>query len=202
MDVFSAIEGRRAVKKYDPDFVIPEGDVEKILSATVLSPTSFNIQHWRFVRVQDPALRAAVKEAAGGQEQVTDAALLFVLCGDIKAWEKEPQRYWRNAPEESQAMILPMIKQFYEGRDQVQRDEVMRSGGIAAQSLMLSAHALGYDSCPMIGFDADKVGALINLPDDHAVVMMIAVGKAVEPAHPRGGSLALNDVVITDKFPG
>jgi len=76
----------------------------------------------------------------------------------------------------------------------------MRSVGIAAQTIMLSAKAMGYDSCPMIGFDADEVGKLINLPEDHVVGMMIAVGKAKTEAQSKGGYLPDAEIFFEDKF--
>ena len=89
---------------------------------------------------------------------------------------------------------------FYEGKEQLQRDEAMRSCGIAAQTIMLAAKSMGYDSNPMIGFDPEKVGELISLPGDHIITMMIVIGKQVKPAMPRGGQLPLDKVVFTDKF--
>jgi len=93
-----------------------------------------------------------------------------------------------------------MIKSFYSGNVQIQRDEVMRSCGIAAQTLMLTAKAMGYDTCPMVGFDSDAVAKLINLPSGYVVSMMVAIGKATKPAHPRGGQLPLNEIIIENKF--
>ncbi len=200
MDVFTAVEMRRAVKHFDPEYEMSEEEIKRILSYAMLSPTSFNIQHWRFVVVKDKELRKKIREAAWNQPQVTDASLLIVLCADTKAWEKDPERYWRNAPEEVRKYVVPAIDSFYRGRDFVQRDEAIRSCGIAGQTIMLVAKAMGYDSCPMIGFDFDKVGKLINLPQDHVIGMMIAVGKAVKPAWPKPGQLSYEDVVIIDKF--
>lgn len=97
-------------------------------------------------------------------------------------------------------MMLPMIDQFYRGREWLQRDEAIRSTGIAAQTLMLSAKSMGYDSCPMIGFDIDKVGEIINLPKDHVVSMIVVVGKGTQDARERGGQLPMDDVVISNKF--
>ncbi len=82
----------------------------------------------------------------------------------------------------------------------MQRDEAMRSCGIAAQTLMLAARTLGYDSCPMIGFDPDAVAKLIRLPGDHVVAMMLAIGKATAPANPRGGQLPLEEVLLINRF--
>ena len=96
--------------------------------------------------------------------------------------------------------MVPAIDAYYRDRDQVQRDEAMRSCGIIAQTLMLGAKSLGYDSCPMDGFDFEAVGKLIRLPDDHVMAMMLAVGKATAPAWPRGGQLTLDQVMVENAF--
>lgn len=96
--------------------------------------------------------------------------------------------------------MLPAIDQYYRGKDQVQRDEAMRSCGIAAQTLMLAAKAMGYDSCPMDGFDFDQVGQLINLPDDHVIALCLAIGKPTQAANPRAGQLAKEEVLINNHF--
>ena len=202
MNVIEAIETRRAVKHFDAQHKMSDEEIQQILSMAVLSPTAFNIQNWRFVQVEDPGLRQQIRAAAWDQAQVTDASLLLVLCADLKAWEKEPVRYWRDAPQEVQSFMVPAIDQYYRGHDSVQRDEAMRSCGIAAQTLMFAAKALGYDACPMDGFDYDAVGKLVNLPEDHVISMFVAIGKGIKPAWPRAGQLCLDEVVIADKFPG
>jgi nitroreductase len=200
MDTKQAIETRRAVKHYDPDHKMTTDEINNLLSLATLSPTAFNIQNWRFVLVEDPELRQRIRQASWDQAQVTDASLLIVLCADLKAWEKEPVRYWRNAPEDVQEFVLPVIDNYYRGKDQVQRDEAMRSCGMAAQTLMLAAKSMGYDTCPMDGFDFDKVGELIKLPDDHVISMFVVVGKPTQEARPRSGQLSLDDVVIKNSF--
>jgi len=200
MHTKEAIKARRAVKEFDANHVMSEAEEKELLSLAMLAPTAFNIQNWRFVVVKDKALREQIKEAAGGQAQVTDSSLFIVMCADLKSWEKEPKRYWANADEGVQGFMLPMIDGYYRDRDQVQRDEAMRSSGIAAQTLMLAAKAMGYDSCPMDGFDFDKVGELIGLPDDHVIAMFVTIGKATKDAWPRAGQLALEDIVVNDRF--
>lgn len=202
METFDAIVQRRAVKHYDPAHVMPEADLQKLLNAAVQSPTSFNMQNWRFVVVRDKALRKDIRAASFDQAQVTDASIVIVMTADLKAWERDPARYWRNAPKPVQDLLVPWMKPFYEGRDWQQRDEAMRSIGIASQTIMLAAKAMGYDSCPMIGFDADKVAGLIRLPADHVIGMMITVGKAIQPAWPKPGQVPLSEVVVHDRFSG
>lgn len=201
MDTRESIQERRSVKHYDSSFVMPEEHIQLLLDLALLSPTSFNIQNWRFVVVRDPELRKEVRAAAWDQAQVSESQLLLVLCADLKSWEKEPGRYWKNAPPEAQEQIVPMIGQFYQNAGEVvQRDEAMRSCGIAAQTLMLAAKAMGYDSCPMIGFDPEQVAKLIALPADHVIGLLLSIGKAAKPARPRGGQLPKDEVVVMDRF--
>ena len=200
MNTFDAIEQRRALKVFDPEHRMPEEDIQRLLDLAMLSPTAFNLQNWRFVVVRDPALRQKIRAVSWNQAQVTDASLLVILCADLRAWEKQPERYWRDAPPDVAEVLVPAIGNYYQGREQVQRDEAMRSCGIAAQTLMLAARAMGYDSCPMDGFDFEAVGRLIQLPDDHVISMFVVVGKALQPAWPRPGSLRRDEVVFQDHF--
>ena len=200
MDTFDAIYERRAVKHYDPEHQFTDEEIQKLMEAAIQSPSSFNMQNWRFVLVQDKELRQKIRAAAVGQAQVTDASLLVILTADLKSWEKSPSRYWRDAPKEVADMLVNWMGPFYEGKDELQRDEAMRSCGIAGQTIMLAAKAMGYDSCPMIGFDPVQVAELINLPGDHAIGFMIAVGKATKPAWPKPGQLPLEEVVVHDRF--
>ncbi len=200
MRVEDAIRARRSVKEYDSNHKMTDEEVNKLLSLAVLSPTAFNIQNWRFVVVTDPELRKQIREVAWDQSQVTDTSLFIVLCADLESWEKQPDRYWINAPKEVQEFMLPAIDAYYRGKEQVQRDEAMRSCGIAAQTLMLTAKAMGYESCPMDGFDFEKVGQLINLPDNHVIAMFVAIGKGTKEVWPRPGQLTLDEVVIKNSF--
>jgi nitroreductase len=200
MDTFDAIYARRSIKQYDPAHEMPEADLTKILEAAIQAPTSFNIQHWRFVVVKDKALRAEIRANGNDQAQMTEASVLIAMTADVKAWTKSPARYWQHAPKEVADLLVNWMAPFHEGREWLQRDEAQRSIGMAMQTIMLAAKALGYDSCPMIGFEIEKVAELINLPDDHVMGPLIAIGKGTKDAWPKPGQLPLSEVVITDRF--
>jgi nitroreductase len=200
MDAFQAIYERRAVKHFDPEHVFTDDEEQTLMEAAIQSPTSFNMQNWRFVLVKDKALRQRVREAAWDQAQITDASLLIVLTADLKAYRDNPQRYWKDAPTDIGERLAGMMVPFYDDKDQLQRDEAMRSVGIAGQTIMLTAKAMGYDSCPMIGFDVDAVAEIIKLPDDHVIGFIIVVGKRVTDPFDKPGQLSLEDVVVTDQF--
>lgn len=200
LDTATAIEQRRSVKHFDPNYTMPEAQIEQLLSLAMLSPTSFNIQNWRFVCVTDPELKKQIRAAAWNQAQVEDASLVVILCADLKAYAKDANRYWANAPQEVQDMLVPMIGKFYDNNVALNRDEGHRSCGMAGQTLMVAAKAMGLDSCPLVGFDFAKVGELINLPADHIISFMVVIGKALQPARARGGQLPYGEVVIQNRF--
>ncbi|KAF0172916.1 MAG: nitroreductase [Limisphaerales bacterium] len=200
MNTIEAIETRRSVKHYDPNHRLTDAEIARLITLAKLAPSSFNMQNYRFVLVRDPELRKQIRAVAWDQSQVTDASLLVVLCADLEAHAKNPQRYWSHAPQEVQDILVPALTPFYDGKPQLIRDEAMRSSGFAGMTLMLAARELGYDSCPMVGFDAEAVAKLIRLPADHALSFMLAIGKQAKPVWPRGERLPDSEVVIEERF--
>lgn len=200
METFDAIYQRRSVKHFDPDHRLTAEEEKKLLEAAIQAPTSFNIQHWRFLIIRDPQLRQTIREKYGNQAQMTDASLLILVAADVNAWDKDPARYWRNAPQEVTNYLVGAIASFYGGKPELQRDEAQRSIGMAMQNLMLAAKAMGYDSCPMIGFDLQKVAELVKLPADYAIGPMVAIGKRTEDARAKGGQTPLEELVWENSF--
>ena len=200
MQVDEAVRARRAIKWYDAEHKMPEKTFRTLMEHAILAPTAFNIQNWRFVRVIDPEQRKAIRAVAWDQAQVTDASELLVMCFDNKSWEREPQRYWSNAPQEVQDFLVPAIDVYYRDKPQAERDEGMRSCGLAGMTIMLMAQELGYQSCPMDGFDFDAVASIINLPKDHTIAFMIAIGKGTKESWPKPGQLPLDEVMVSNRF--
>lgn len=201
MDTFEAIKKRRAVKHFDPEHRLTEAEERKLFELAIQAPTSFNIQHWRFVVLRDPALRQEIRKQFGNdQTQMTDASLLVLFTADVQAWRKSPERYWVNAPKAVADLLVNWMGPFHEGRDWLQRDEAQRSIGMAMQTLMLVATAMGYQSCPMIGFDIDALAKRINLPEDHVIGPMVAIGKGTKEPWPKPGQLPLSELLIENTF--
>jgi len=200
MELFDAIYQRRAIKAFDPEHIVSKDDEKKLFEAAIQAPTSFNIQHWRFVVVRDKALRAEMRKLGNDQAQITDSSLLVIMTADTKAWQKEPARYWTQAPKEVADLLVGWMGPFHDGRDWLQRDEAQRSIGMAMQTLMLAAKGIGLDSCPMIGFDIEAVAKLINLPADHVMGPMVAIGKGTKTPWPKPGQLSLEEVLVNNTF--
>ena len=200
MDTFDAIKTRRAIKKFDNTYKMSDEQVQSLMKLTLLSPTSYNQQNWRFVTVTDQKVKEQIHVAARNQAQPLDGSLVILLCGNMNAWKDDPMRYWKNHPLEKQEHVRDAMHKKYSDSPQNRRDEAMRSCGFAAQTIMLAAKQMGLDSCPMVGFEYDEMAKIINLPSDHILVMMIVVGKAASPAAERGGQLSLDEVVFENKF--
>jgi nitroreductase len=200
MDVFEAIESRRAIKKFDSSYKMSTDDVQKLMNHVILAPTSYNQQNWRFVYVTNQDVKEKISTAARGQAQPRDGSLVIVLCGDMTAWRTDPLRYWKNHPAEKQELVKAALERKYDGSSQNLRDEAVRSCGMAAQTIMLAAKQMGLDSCPMVGFEYDELAELIKLPEEHLIVMMVVVGKRAEDASARGGQLSLEQVAFENSF--
>lgn len=200
MDTFDAIKTRRAIKKFDSTYKMSSEDVKALRELTILSPTSYNQQNWRFVYVTDQMVKDKISKAARNQAQPKDGSLVIVLCGNLNAWKEEPLRYWRNNTLEKQELVKNALARKYENSPENRRDEAMRSCGFAAQTIMLAARQMGLDSCPMVGFEYDELAEIIQLPKDHMIVMMVVVGKRAEDAAQRGGQLALDEVFFENHF--
>jgi nitroreductase len=201
MNTIEAIYKRRAVKAFDAAHKLSADEERTLLEATIQAPTSFNAQHWRMVIFRDSALRAKLRKQLGNdQAQITDASLLIFFTADVKAWAKNPERYWANAPDDVADLLVNWMGPFHEGREWLQRDEAQRSIGIAMQTLMLAAQDMGYQSCPMVGFEIEQVAELIKLPEDYVMGPMVAIGKGSKEPLPKPGQLPLNELVVEDSF--
>ena len=146
-----------------------------------------SIETRRSVKQYDPAHQMGAEEV----EKLLGHAMLSPTAFNIQNW-----RFVTVQDKELRAQIRAAAWD----QAQVMQDEGMRSCGMAAQTIMLAAKAMGYDSCPMDGFDFDKVGELINLPEDHAIAMFVAVGKGTKEPWPRPGQIGYDEVAIKDRF--
>ena len=200
MDTLEAIRTRRATKKFDKSYKMTPEQVKSLMEHAILSPTSYNQQNWRFVTITKQAVKDKISKAARDQPQPSDGSLVIILCGNMDAWKEDPLRYWKNHPLEKQETVKNALHRKYADSIQNRRDEAIRSCGMAAQTIMLAARQMGLDSCPMAGFEYEEMAKVINLPENHLIVLMVVVGKAAEPANPRGGQLSLDKIVYENKF--
>ena len=200
MDTIQAIYERRSIKLFDQGHVMPDETFEKLIMAARQAPSSYNLQHTRLVHITNDEIKKEISKAAYDQPQVLSSSVLFLIVGDTRAWEKNPARCWKNAPEQVQKFILDSIPTFHKAQPWIARDEAIRSGALTAMTLMLAAKSLGDDSCPMIGFNQEEVKKIVSLPMDFVPVMLLPIGKGIKPPNPKPGFIPMEEFLIKDRF--
>lgn len=161
---------RYATKKMNPDKVVPEEKVERILEATRLAPTSSGLQQYEVIVVTDKAIREKIRAIGWDQAQITDASHLLVFA----AWDNytaeringmfdlvNEERGFKNEGWEAyRQMLLGM----YPPRDpEVNYQHAARQAYIGVGVALTAAAFEEVDATPMEGFDADKLDEILDL---------------------------------------
>ncbi|WP_017655204.1 nitroreductase family protein [Fortiea contorta] len=187
LDVPSAIIQRRSIKTFKTDPITPEL-LKQLVELTVAAPSSFNIQAWQIILVQDEAQRAALSVASWNQQQIVQAPVTFVFAADATAGEKdltpilEQGRATGAWSEGTVNYFKNSIPQFQAGLGDKRREYAIKDAIIAATHLVLAAESLGLSTCFMNGWIEEKVKEVIGITDpDLAIAVVVPVGYAAEP---------------------
>lgn len=185
LDVKTAALRRRSIRRYRPD-PVPEGVLREVLEAALRAPSAWNLQPWRLVVVRDAALKKALREAAFGQAQVEEAPVVLVVYADLEdALARLDEVIHPGVQGERREAQKRAIQSAFAGMG-----EEERAAWAAGQSyiflgyllLLLEAHGLG--SVPMLGFDPERVKALLGLPAHVAVPALLPLGYPAEEGYP------------------
>ncbi len=205
LDVPSAIYQRRSIKTFKPDPISPEL-LKQLVELTVAAPSSFNIQDWRIILVQDEAQKAALAAASWNQKQVIEAPVTFVFAADVAAGEQDLTPIFHKAletgawNEKTVEYFKNSIPQFQTGLGDKRREYAIKDAIIAATHLVLAAESLGLSTCFMNGWIEEKVKEVIGVADnpDIAIAVLVPVGYAAEPRRDPG-RLPLSYNVFVDR---
>ncbi|MHC4409782.1 MAG: nitroreductase family protein, partial [Planctomycetota bacterium] len=141
MDLADAIRERRSTKSYS-DQPVDDATLRRLFELVSKSPSSFNLQHTRFVLVRDAGRRAELMAASWGQPHVGAAPVDVIVCAKLSAHaDAAPSQ--AHAPDDVAAKVVALIEQIYANNPQLQRDEAIRSASLASMTLMLAAQAEG-----------------------------------------------------------
>ena len=176
------VTGRRATPAFSPTSAVPDGDLAIILKAGLDAPSSYNLQPWRFVVVRAIEQRRKLRIAAMNQEQVEQAPVVIVACGDTTGWREDLESIIRIGRDRGFSDQTRIDRK----RTNVTRDIgshpnmpqwVTKQTMIAATTMMWTAEALGYDTGPMEGFYEDQVRRVLDIPDHVCVLFLLAIGS-------------------------
>lgn len=186
LDVPNAIIQRRSIKTFKTDPIAPEL-LQQLVELTVAAPSSFNMQGWQIVLVQDQAQKAELAAAAWNQKQIIQAPVTFVFAADPNAGEGDLTPVYEQAiatgawNEGTVNYFKSAIPQFQAGLADKRREYAIKDAMIAATHLVLAAESLGLSTCFMNGWIEEQVKAIIGADDDLAIAVLVPVGYAAEP---------------------
>ncbi|MEI8197367.1 MAG: nitroreductase family protein [Phycisphaerae bacterium] len=153
---------------------IPGQVLNRILDAARIASSAYNFQPWRFVVIQDDAAKTQLAELCKGQSFVGAAAAVVACCG------KKYQNPYNWAGEELYLVDV----------------------AIAVDHLQLAARNEGIGSCWIAVFEHEPVKALLQVPEDHDVVMLVPLGYPADAGvfHPTTDRLDLGQITFAEKF--
>lgn len=197
--IAETIQSRISANSYDKQRTLTDQEILELIDLATQAPSAFNLQNWRFVAVRSEEAKARLLPLAYGQNKVVDAAVTFIVCGTLNPHQTLPAAL---APTLDAGIIDEAIYKMwtgaaqgmYQDNPQLQRDEAIRSGSLAAMTLMLAASGKGLASTPMIGFDPQGVSQAFGLAETEVPVMLVTVGYAGGENWPRKPRKAVGDV--------
>ncbi len=192
-NIMDALNWRYAVSAFDPAKTVSDENFRAILEAGRLAPSSFGIEPWKFIVVENSELRAKLRAASYDQPKVTDAARIVVIAGrtDVDALAGElVERTSRVQGVDAASLngLKNMVVGFIAAKTAEQAAAYAREQTFIALGMMVETAALlGVDAGPMGGFDQAGVDALLGLKEKNLTACsMIAVGyRGDDPAAAR-----------------
>lgn len=182
------MRSRHSVKKYQSEVTIPKEELEEMLAVASTAPSSWNLQHWRYLVITSQEEKERLLPIAYHQRQVVDSSATVVILGDLQADKAAHDVYGKSLEDglitqQVHDTLIGQIEGAYQNT-QVGRDEAILNASLAAMQLMLAAKAKGYDTCPMGGFSDEALMEEYQIPSRFIPVMLVVIGKAAAPAHP------------------
>lgn len=183
--VLAALHWRYATKKFDPTRKLSDDQWRKLEQTLILSASSYGLQPYKFLVVQEPALRAQLLPAAYGQHQITGCSHLVVFAARLDVTEQDVEHYMARITE-----VRGVERAHLEGFAKVIKGDVVngprhaviqewcaRQAYIALGELMTVAAVESIDVCPLEGFDPGKFDEMLGLPAaGYRAVVLAAVG--------------------------
>lgn len=194
LDIFHR---RYACHAFLPDRVITRTDLDIVLEAGRLSPSSFGLEQWKFVAVSKADEKVALQAACFNQPQVGSASTVVVILA--KTAELDPDSEYierlmaREYPGPALAPALANYRAFHAATD-IKAWSIAQCH-IAAANMMTAAAALGLDTCAIGGFDPEAIKTLLGIDGErHEIALILPVGYCADLA-PEKQRLPLSELV-------
>lgn len=202
-EFMEAMDYRHACKVFDDTKKISREDFDFILEAGRKSPSSFGMEPWKFLVVNNEELRKEIRPVCWDQPQITtcsDLVIILAAIEDVKVESGVPMRKFsrREMPQEKKDFYIGLYANHL--KDTLSSDEniyawTARQTYIAAGNMMTAAAIKGVDSCPIEGFEKENLEKVLKLDTTkYQVAMVLPFGYRIneQSSQLREG---LNDVV-------
>ncbi|MFM2212601.1 MAG: hypothetical protein RL639_1795, partial [Verrucomicrobiota bacterium] len=182
--LLASLEWRYATKAFDTR-KLPDATWAALEESLRLTPSSFGLQPWKFIVVNDPAVRAKLRPVSWNQSQVTDASHLVVFARRTEMTEADVNEFFSQivADRKIDAAVIEPYRQMMlggvvKGKDAAaQKDWAARQLYIALGQLMGAAAAMAIDTCALEGIDPAAYTEILGLKGTgYEVVVACAVG--------------------------
>ena len=182
MDVLDAVKERRSFTFFEAGRTIPDNTLQELIELANLAPSSFNLQPWRVVVVQEPERKRVLRKYALDQSKIEEASAVLIIIADpdvevnlnnmLDSWEE--LGYTKKA---TRATITDMVRRRYGSEGSCERKIfAAKNAALFAMSIMVVARGLGLETHAIDGFDETPMKKAFAIPDDELVPMLIAVG--------------------------
>lgn len=206
-DLTTVLKQRRSATKFVPDVKISNNELEEMFNLVKFAPSTFNLQHTRYLVVNDPEQKDAVYEAAFKQYKIKMASAVIVVLGDMDAYKQvgelnEGLLQLGVINKQEYDMTVNSVLSFYEGGGEAfKHDEAIRNSNLSAMLFMLIAKDKGWDTCPMNGFNPEQLRKALNIPEHLVPSLLITIGKEdTSGQRPRGYRKPVAEFVNYNSF--
>lgn len=181
MSIINNLKWRYATKKFDSSKKIPADKLEILKEAVNLAPTSYGLQPFKVLMIENQKIREQLKDAAWGQSQLTDASHIFLFCNFTEMGPEKIDNYLKLRSEINNTDVAdtkPYGDMMKGQMALLSSDQITawtaKQAYIALGTLIAAASELQIDSCPMEGFDKGKFDEILGLKNKGITSAMIA----------------------------
>jgi len=189
MEFKEIVQKRYATKTFDGK-PIPQNKVDELLEIIRLSCSSLNIQPWKIKIITDHKIKEQLAPVSWNQPQITTCSHLLVFCADSdligKAHALENHLIKNGGTKESLKGYMEMVHGVVDNMNKEQSTAwAQRQLYLAVGNAVNGAKSLGFDSCPMEGFNAIEYSKILNLPANIVPTALVTIGYATDTARPK-----------------
>ncbi|MGE7691695.1 nitroreductase family protein [Lysinibacillus sp. NPDC097214] len=180
---------RKSVRKYNANTTISRETIMQLLQDATSSPSSSNMQPWRFIVIDDKEIQKNINIFSFNQEQIETASAIIAVIGDTEMYLNAEEIYGENVelgymPEEIASKLAQDSLAMYGA---LPKDALLNiihfDAGLISMQIMLLAKEMGYDTVAMGGFDKSKFAEYMELPTNEVPILLLAIGEAAGPAY-------------------